>query len=96
VELHLLLHRRPENDTVGLEQELDLWCGVIRTEAGKRIASFELTYTFPLINRALGSSDTFLGYGAICMLGAAFVFAFVPETKGRTLEEIETRVLFAK
>jgi sugar porter (SP) family MFS transporter len=57
------------------------------------IASFVLTYTFPLINHALGSSETFLGYGAICMLGAAFVFAFVPETKGRTLEEIEAEVM---
>jgi SP family xylose:H+ symportor-like MFS transporter len=60
------------------------------------IASFLLTYTFPLINRALGSSGTFLGYGAICLLGAAFIFVFVPETKGRTLEEIEARVMSAK
>lgn len=57
------------------------------------VASFVLTYTFPLINRALGSSGTFLGYGGICMLGAVFIFAFVPETKGRTLEEIEARVM---
>jgi sugar porter (SP) family MFS transporter len=60
------------------------------------IASFALTYTFPFINRELGSSGTFLGYGGICMLGAIFVFAFVPETKGRTLEEIEAKVLSAK
>jgi MFS transporter, SP family, xylose:H+ symportor len=57
------------------------------------IASFALTYTFPLINHALGSSGTFLGYGAICMLGAAFVFSFVPETKEKTLEEIEAEVM---
>ncbi len=57
------------------------------------IASFALTYTFPLINRSLGSSGTFLGYGTICMLGAVFVFVFVPETKGKTLEEIEAKVL---
>jgi MFS transporter, SP family, xylose:H+ symportor len=57
------------------------------------VASFALTYTFPLINRALGSSGTFLGYGTICMLGAAFVFVYVPETKGKTLEEIEAKVL---
>jgi MFS transporter, SP family, xylose:H+ symportor len=57
------------------------------------IASFALTYTFPLINHALGSSGTFLGYGAICMLGAAFIFAFVPETKARTLEEIEAEIM---
>jgi sugar porter (SP) family MFS transporter len=60
------------------------------------VASFVLTYTFPLINRALGSSGTFLGYGAICMLGALFVYAGVPETKGRTLEEIEAQVLSPK
>lgn len=57
------------------------------------IASFALTYTFPLINRKLGSSGTFLGYGGICMLGAIFVLAFVPETKGRTLEKIEASLL---
>jgi SP family xylose:H+ symportor-like MFS transporter len=57
------------------------------------VASFALTYTFPLINRTFGSSGTFWGYGTICMLGAAFVFIFVPETKGRTLEEIEAMSL---
>jgi SP family xylose:H+ symportor-like MFS transporter len=57
------------------------------------VASFILTYTFPLINKALGSSGTFLGYGTICILGALFVYAYVPETKGRTLEEIEAEVL---
>jgi MFS family permease len=57
------------------------------------VASFMLTYTFPIINQALGSSGTFLGYGTICMLGAIFVFTFVPETKGKTLEEIEARVM---
>jgi MFS transporter, SP family, xylose:H+ symportor len=60
------------------------------------IASFALTYTFPLINRKLGSAGTFLGYGGICMVGALFVLAFVPETKGRTLEEIEASVLSTK
>jgi sugar porter (SP) family MFS transporter len=57
------------------------------------VASFVLTYTFPLINRAFGSSGTFWGYGGVCMLGAVFIFIFVPETKGRTLEEIELRTL---
>src|SRR5271156_506923 len=60
------------------------------------VASFALTYTFPLIERALGNSGAFLGYGTICMLGAIFVFVFVPETKGKTLEEIEAKVLTSK
>jgi len=53
------------------------------------IASFALTYSFPVINRSIGSSGTFLGYGAICLAGALFVLYLVPETKGRSLEEIE-------
>jgi SP family xylose:H+ symportor-like MFS transporter len=57
------------------------------------VASFALTYTFPLINRALGSFGAFWAYGTICMLGAAFIFKFVPETKGQTLEEIEANSL---
>jgi len=57
------------------------------------IASFALTYTFPLINHAFGSAGTFLGYGVICLLGSLFLLICVPETKERTLEEIETRML---
>jgi sugar porter (SP) family MFS transporter len=57
------------------------------------LSSFALTYTFPWINRNLGSSGTFLGYGGICIVGAIFVFLCVPETKGQTLEEIESRSL---
>jgi MFS transporter, SP family, xylose:H+ symportor len=57
------------------------------------LSSFALTYTFPWINRELGSSGTFLGYGVICIAGAVFVSLLVPETKGQTLEEIESRNL---
>jgi MFS transporter, SP family, xylose:H+ symportor len=52
-------------------------------------ASFVLTYTFPLLRDWLGSSGVFLGYGIICLIGFVLVARFVPETKGRTLEEIE-------
>jgi sugar porter (SP) family MFS transporter len=55
------------------------------------ISSFALTYSFPFINRAVGSAGSFFLYGAICLAGAVFVFFFVPETKGRTLEEIEVQ-----
>lgn len=57
------------------------------------IASFVLTYTFPLLNRVLGTSGTFWGYGGICLLGAFFVYSSVAETKGRSLEEIESKAL---
>jgi sugar porter (SP) family MFS transporter len=53
------------------------------------IASFILTFTFPILNRTLGSSGTFWTYGGICIAGFLFILARVPETKGKTLEEIE-------
>jgi MFS transporter, SP family, xylose:H+ symportor len=53
------------------------------------IASFMLTYTFPLFNRALGAARTFWIYAAICVAGFIFIKARLPETKGKTLEQIE-------
>lgn len=64
--------------------------GVSVAVAALWISSFALTYSFPFINRALGSAGTFFTYGAVCLVGAVFVFLFVPETKGKTLEELET------
>jgi SP family xylose:H+ symportor-like MFS transporter len=65
--------------------------GVSAAVSALWISSFALTYSFPFINRALGSAGSFFIYGAICLAGAVFVFFFVPETKGRTLEEIEAQ-----
>jgi len=53
------------------------------------LASFVLTYTFPLLNQSLGTSGAFLIYAGICFVGAAFVFLSVSETKGQSLEELE-------
>jgi SP family xylose:H+ symportor-like MFS transporter len=52
------------------------------------VASFILTYTFPFLNEALGTSGTFLIYGCICLVGGLFVIFNVPETKGRSLEQM--------
>jgi sugar porter (SP) family MFS transporter len=54
------------------------------------IASFVLTYTFPLLNHGLGASGSFLLYGAICVTGFWFIYSHVPETKGLSLEELES------
>ena len=53
------------------------------------IASFILTYTFPLMNHGLGPAKTFWIYAVICLIGFAFIRARLPETKGKTLEQIE-------
>jgi len=67
--------------------------GVSAAVSALWISSFALTYSFPFINSALGSSGTFFTYGAVCFAGAILVFLYVPETKGRTLEEIEAQIL---
>jgi MFS transporter, SP family, xylose:H+ symportor len=53
------------------------------------IASFLLAFTFPILNRTLGSSGVFWAYAGICFIGLLFIYLRVPETKGRALEEIE-------
>ena len=52
-------------------------------------ACFVLTYTFPLLNEWLKTSGTFWTYGLICLLGFLFVRRHLPETSGKSLEEIE-------
>lgn len=56
------------------------------------IASFILTYTFPLLNSGLGTSGTFFLYSAICLAGFVFILRTLPETKNKSLEEIEKEV----
>jgi sugar porter (SP) family MFS transporter len=53
------------------------------------LASFALTFTFPVINAALGASGAFFLYAFVCAAGFVFVLKAMPETKGRALEDIE-------
>ncbi len=52
-------------------------------------ASFVLVYTFPIMERVLGSSGTFVSYGVVCIAGFLFVRTTVEETRNQTLEEIQ-------
>ena len=53
------------------------------------LASFILTYTFPLLNSALHAYGTFWLYALISAAGFLFILKKLPETKGKSLEEIE-------
>jgi sugar porter (SP) family MFS transporter len=55
------------------------------------VACFLSTFTFPILNRRLGTAGTFWSYGTICLAGFIYILLRVPETKGLTLEQIEGR-----
>jgi MFS family permease len=57
------------------------------------VACFILTYTFPLLNRTLGAAGTFWVYAGICLIGFLFIVKNLPETKGKSLEEIEHQIV---
>lgn len=48
-----------------------------------------LTFSFPPMNAALGSSGSFWIYSAICICAFIYLWRACPETKGRSLEELE-------
>ena len=52
-----------------------------------------LTFSFPSMNAALGSSGTFWIYSAICMCAFVFLWNRCPETKGKSLEELEKELV---
>ncbi|MCU0781701.1 MAG: sugar porter family MFS transporter [Akkermansiaceae bacterium] len=54
-------------------------------------ACYIVAQTFPMLNDspAIGPAKTFGVYAFCSLLGLVFVLTMVPETKGRTLEEIE-------
>jgi MFS family permease len=56
------------------------------------LACFILTYTFPLLNDYFGASGTFWIYGIISIFGYLFIRKYLPETKGKSLEQIENEL----
>jgi SP family sugar porter-like MFS transporter len=56
-------------------------------------ACFVLTYMFPSMNARLGTAWTFMIFAGVCVFGFLFIRAFLPETKGKTLEQIERELV---
>ncbi|MBR6194081.1 MAG: sugar porter family MFS transporter [Prevotella sp.] len=52
-----------------------------------------LTFSFPSMNAALGSSGTFWIYSGICLCAFLFLFRRCPETKGKSLEQLEKELV---
>ena len=63
---------------------------------GQSIGSFThwtmaaiITLVFPALTKKVGGGNTFLFFTCMMVLQLIFVIFFMPETKGRTLEEID-------
>lgn len=61
-------------------------------------ASLVLTYTFPILNQGLGkgakgTAFTFCVYASICIIGFILIRKRLPETKGKSLEELEKELV---
>lgn len=52
-----------------------------------------LTFSFPIMNASLGSYGSFWIYSAICLAAFVYLFRNCPETKGKTLEELENELV---
>jgi MFS transporter, SP family, xylose:H+ symportor len=63
--------------------------------AGLWIANLIVSWTFPILNDNAWLTEKFNHgfsywvYSLMCLLAALFVYKFIPETKGKTLEQIE-------
>ncbi|XP_010256836.1 PREDICTED: D-xylose-proton symporter-like 3, chloroplastic [Nelumbo nucifera] len=52
-----------------------------------------VTFAFSPLKELLGAENLFLLFGGIALLSLLFAIVFVPETKGLSLEEIESKIL---
>jgi len=59
------------------------------------VVSFSVQLVFPWELHTLGASSTFLIYGVFAAAGLIFILMKVPETKGKSLEELE-KILIKK
>jgi sugar porter (SP) family MFS transporter len=55
--------------------------------------SFIVQLVFPWELAKLGTAGTFLIYGSFAVLGFIFILRYVPETKGKSLEELEKQLI---
>lgn len=63
--------------------------------ASNWVANFAVAQTFPLLIAGIGSAATFWVYAGLGVLAIWFAITLVPETKDRTLEDLEAELVGA-
>lgn len=57
------------------------------------VSAMIIAIVFPVMLETLSGAVTFLIFALICLVNLWYVWRFVPETKGKTLEELETELI---
>ncbi|MFT5512983.1 MAG: SP family arabinose:H+ symporter-like MFS transporter [Bacteroidia bacterium] len=55
--------------------------------------SFVVQWVFPWQLEAIGNAGTFFIYGVFALIGLIFIIRVIPETKGKSLEELEAQLV---
>ena len=55
--------------------------------------AFLVVQFFPIMLESFGAAIVFAGFGVLCLAAWLFIYIWIPETKGRSLEEIEKQLL---
>ena len=53
------------------------------------VCNVQVSLVLPTVQDTFGAGATYLGFAVIGVAAVATIYAIVPETKGKTLEEIE-------
>ena len=56
-------------------------------------ACFALAYGFPVMIAALDAPQTFFIFAGVCLVYFFILLKYIPETKGKTLEQFETEII---
>ncbi len=52
-----------------------------------------LAQVFPAMNASLGAAGSFWIFGAVCLAGFIYILKVLPETRGKSLEQIESELV---
>lgn len=57
------------------------------------VTCWALAQVFPVMNESLGPAGSFWVFGVICLAGFFYILKVLPETRGKSLEEIERELV---
>ena len=62
---------------------------ILRVVYKLAVCNVQVSLVLPTVQDTFGAGATYLGFAVIGVAAVATIYAIVPETKGKTLEEIE-------